>query len=88
MRSVGMQTANPSDPRLMKLLDEGVTIDELTDAAAEAVTLGKPFAYALGIAAGRRGDAKRMQVGKPQGPKTPAPENFESKNYGTGVTLV
>lgn len=88
MRAVGLQTANPSDPRLTKLLSEGVTIDELTYVAAEAVRLGKPFAYALAMAAGRREDATKLQVSKPSGRKTPTPENFESRNYGTGVTLV
>lgn len=88
MRAAGLQDANPSHPMLTKLLSEGVTVDELVYAASEAVKRGKGFAYALQMAAGRREDAAKLQVSKPPGRRMPPPENFESKNYGTGVMAV
>ncbi|THJ32392.1 hypothetical protein E8K88_11870 [Lampropedia aestuarii] len=88
MRTAGLQDANPSHPLLTKLLAEGVTVDELVYAASETVRRGKGFAYALTMAAGRREDAAKLQVGKPPGRRMPPPENFENKNYGQGVELV
>ena len=57
MKAAGMQSVNPSDPRLVSLLNDGMTIEELVVAAGEAVERGKPFAYALATAEGRRQDA-------------------------------
>ncbi|RYE43945.1 MAG: hypothetical protein EOP24_26210 [Hyphomicrobiales bacterium] len=57
MRAAGLQDANPAHPKLAALLLAGVSADELTAAAADAVTKGKPFAYALAVAEGRRRDA-------------------------------
>lgn len=57
MKQAGMQAVNPSSPKLSKLLDAGITVAELAEAAADAVSRGKPFAYALAIAEGRRRDA-------------------------------
>lgn len=57
MRAAGMQAVSPSHPKLNALLQAGITIAELTEAAADAVQKGKPFAYALATAEGRRRDA-------------------------------
>ncbi len=57
MKSAGLQGVNPSHPKLIALLDAGITIPELTDAAAHAVKNQKPFAYALATAEGRRRDS-------------------------------
>lgn len=57
MKAAGLQAVNPSHPKLVALLQAGITPDELADAAADAVAKGKPFAYALATAEGRRRDA-------------------------------
>ena len=57
MKSVGMAGVNPSNPKLAALLEAGITVPELVAAAADAVAKGKPFAYALALAEGRRRDA-------------------------------
>jgi uncharacterized protein YdaU (DUF1376 family) len=57
MKAAGLQAVNPSHPKLLALLDAGITVDELAQAAGEAVAKGKNFAYALATAEGRRRDA-------------------------------
>ncbi len=57
MKAAGLQAVNPSHPKLIALLDAGITVDELAQAAGEAVAKGKNFAYALATAEGRRRDA-------------------------------
>lgn len=57
MKAVGMQSVSPSHPKLLALLDAGITIPELVDAATHAVQNSKPFAYALATAEGRRRDS-------------------------------
>jgi len=57
MKSAGMAAVNPSHPKLIALLEAGITLPELVDAAAHAVKTEKPFAYALATAEGRRRDA-------------------------------
>lgn len=58
MKARGLTSGiSPSHPKLLALLEAGVTDDELADAAAEAVSKGKTFAYALAVAEGRRRDA-------------------------------
>lgn len=60
MKAVGMQSVSPSDPRLIALLEHGITVAELVTAAAEAVERGKPFAYALKVAENRRLEASAI----------------------------
>lgn len=55
-----MADVNPSHPTLLALLQAGITLDELADAARYAVEKGKPFAYALSVAEGRRRDAAKV----------------------------
>ena len=57
MKAAGMAGVNPSHPKLTALLEAGITVPELVAAAADAVDKGKPFAYALASAEGRRRDA-------------------------------
>ena len=57
MKAAGMAVVNPSHPKLTALLEAGITVPELVAAAADAVAKGKPFAYALASAEGRRRDA-------------------------------
>lgn len=58
MKAAGLQAVNPSHPKLLALLEAGLTVDELEHAAGEAVAKGKGFAYALAAAEGRRRDAQ------------------------------
>lgn len=57
MKAAGMASVNPSNPKLSALLNAGITVPELSAAAGEAAAKGKPFAYALAVAEGRRRDA-------------------------------
>lgn len=57
MRDVGLGGVSPSHPKLIALLDAGISVDELRDAAKDAADRGKPFAYALATAEGRRRDS-------------------------------
>lgn len=57
MKAAGMAGVNPSNPKLTALLEAGITVPELVAAAADAVAKGKPFAYALASAEGRRRDS-------------------------------
>lgn len=57
MTAAGMADANPSNPKLVALLEAGITLEELVHATKDAVQKGKPFAYALASAEGRRRDA-------------------------------
>lgn len=58
MKTAGLVTGvSPSHPKLLALIAAGVTVAEFTDAASEAVSRQKPFAYALATAEGRRRDA-------------------------------
>lgn len=60
MKSAGLQSVSPSHPTLIALLDAGITLPELEQAARDAVSKGKPFAYALATAEGRRRDAAKV----------------------------
>jgi hypothetical protein len=60
MKSVGMQSVSPSHPTLIALLEAGITLPELEQAARDAVAKGKTFAYALATAEGRRRDAAKV----------------------------
>ncbi len=57
MRNAGMPDVSPSHPKLLALLEAGITVPELVDAAAHAMQNKKPFAYALATAEGRRRDS-------------------------------
>lgn len=57
MKEAGMAEVSPSSPKLIALLEAGMTIPELVEATGQAVKAGKPFAYALAAAEGRRRDA-------------------------------
>jgi uncharacterized protein YdaU (DUF1376 family) len=66
MRIAGLADVNPSHPRLLGLLQAGITLDELTSAAQHAADRQKPFAYALSTAEGRRNDAARAPALQPR----------------------
>ena len=62
MKDAGMQSVNPSNQKLIALLEAGITLPELADAAKDATGKGKPFAYALATAEGRRRDAATLPL--------------------------
>ena len=72
MKAAGLQAVNPSHPKLVALLQAGITPEELADAAVDAVAKGKPFAYALATAEGRRRDAATQPLPDKPGPTVPA----------------
>lgn len=59
MREAGCNDTNPSHPRLLEALADGVTPQALADTAREAVAAGKtrPFAYAITTARNRHAEA-------------------------------
>jgi hypothetical protein len=84
MKAQGLTAGiSPSHPKLLALLEAGITHAELADAAADAVSKGKPFAYALATAEGRRRDAATQplparRTGHPS-PQSTADRNAEAK---------
>ena len=60
MKQAGMQAVNPSDPRLLALIEAGATTAEIAGAAAEAVAGQKGFGWLLAAVEGRRRDAARI----------------------------
>lgn len=72
MKAAGMANVNPSSPKLVALLKAGITQDELVQAASDAVTAQKPFAYALATAEGRRNDAAKVSISPAKTPNRQA----------------
>jgi uncharacterized protein YdaU (DUF1376 family) len=62
MRAAGMADVNPGDPRLLALLEQGASAEELRGVAADAVNRGKGFAWALKALEGRRADAAAISL--------------------------
>lgn len=60
LRSVGVVQVNPSNPRLLKLIESGLAEGELADLAMEPGSKGKGFNWLLAAAEGRRRDAAAM----------------------------
>ena len=88
MKQAGLVAGiSPSHPKLLALLEAGITDDELADAAAEAVAKGKPFSYALAIAEGRRRDAAdtgALPAAPPPGRRTAVDRQIATMNALTG----
>lgn len=59
-REALMPDCNPQHPKLLALLDAGLTEDEIVSAGVDAVAKGKGFAYALATAEGRRREAAKV----------------------------
>jgi uncharacterized protein YdaU (DUF1376 family) len=57
LKTDGVQGVNQQHPKLLKLLAEGLTADEITAIGPEAAQKGKGFAWVLAAAEGRRRDA-------------------------------
>lgn len=61
LREAGIVHANPDNPKLKALLQEGLTGDEIVRIGQEAAGKRKGFAWVLATAAGRRSDAENMR---------------------------
>lgn len=84
MRAAGVQSVNPSHPKLLALLAAGITPDEIGEVAREPRARGKGMAWVLATAEGRRRDAAAVAP-LPRGqPRRPTPDDFAAKDYGTG----
>lgn len=75
MKQAGLQAVNPGDPRLVALLAQGVTAEELAGVAAEAVTKDKGFAWVLAVVQSRRSEAAAIVLA----PSAPAAVTVQSK---------
>lgn len=89
MSGAGLTDAVPSHPKLIALLNQGVSIAELVSASEAAVKQGKGFAYALATAAGRRRDATAVHAPHSsaaptatQDPDTKANLEYDAKRLG------
>lgn len=60
MRRAGLAATNPSDPRLLALLDAGATVDEFAVIASEAAARSKSWAWVLTVVEGRRREAAQI----------------------------
>jgi hypothetical protein len=61
LRDAGIQGVNPSHPKLLALLQAGITADELCSIAAEPSASGKGMAWVIATAEGRRRDAAKVR---------------------------
>lgn len=58
IKAAGVSAVNPSHPKLIELIDKGISTEQFADAAAIASERGKGFAYVLGIVEGQIADAR------------------------------
>lgn len=61
LRDAGIQGVNPSHPKLLALLQAGITADELCGVAEEPKSRGKGMAWVIATAEGRRRDAAKVR---------------------------
>lgn len=60
LKSDGITDVNPQHPKLLALLDAGLTVDEIASIGPEARQKGKGFAWILAAAEGRRREAANV----------------------------
>ena len=89
MKRAGLPKVNPSDPRLLQLLSQGVTPTQLGDLAAE-LRVGRlsppPMAYVLATMAGRLADAAAQP--EPQRPSGRARDRPRGTAYGDEIDRI
>ena len=61
LRDAGIQGVNPSHPKLLALLQAGITADEICGIAVEPNAAGKGMAWVIAAAEGRRRDAAKVR---------------------------
>lgn len=64
LRSKGISSVNPSNPKLQNLIAQNVPLSEFEYAAGVAIERGKGFAYAIGIVEGRLAESKNPNIAK------------------------
>lgn len=71
MRKAGLSQTNPGDPRLLALLEQGATVEELAGIAAEAAQHSPPkgFAWVLKVVQTRRAEAQAITLAPPAPPR-------------------
>lgn len=74
MKAAGVSRVNPSDARLLAVLEQGATAQELGDLAAEAVGKGitEAFGWVLKVCVSRREEAAKLSLA-PAPPPGPEP---------------
>jgi hypothetical protein len=77
MKAAGVSSVNPSHPKLISLVDKGISAKQFADAAAIAVDRGKGFAYVLGIVEGQIADS--LAPIKTRAPQA-QPESFRERD--------
>lgn len=65
LMKLGIRAVTPQHPRLLALLDAGLTVDEIVSVGPEAAEKGKGFPWILATAEGRRRDAANIQAVPP-----------------------
>lgn len=60
LMKIGIQAMTPQHPKLLALLEAGLTVDEIVAVGPEAKEKGKGFAWILATAEGRRRDAAQV----------------------------
>lgn len=85
MRQAGLAQTNPGDPRLLALLQQGATPEELAGIAAEAAQANPPkgFAWVLKVVQSRRAEAQAINLAPPAPPK---PQNGRADPAATTPT--
>jgi hypothetical protein len=61
LRESGLQTCSASHPKLLALLEAGISPDEIIAVAKEPAARAKGFAWILATAEGRRRDAAKVR---------------------------
>ncbi len=88
MKRLGVGLVNPGNSKLNALLNAGVTVGQLEDAAHKALAAGKSFSYALGIVEREEREARTLgaQLQKPRVVAQPVnrQEALEARNRAVG----
>lgn len=72
VRKAGIASVNPSDPRLLALLERGVTVDTFVGAVPATVGKRNAWAYLLGVVEGQLRDAAAIGNAPKAQPRTAA----------------
>lgn len=71
LSKANIKGANPTNPRLIALLNAGVTAEEIANLAEEPASAGKSLAWVLAAVEGRRRDAANLVIPKAPPEKPP-----------------
>lgn len=88
LRSMGVASVNPANPRLLTLLDAGATDAEFTAMVPASQGKGDPFAYILGAVEGERRRAKATAGAIHRGAMPNKQEAIEVSNRAVAMDWV